>query len=700
MTFQDPPIQPETGRPRREPRRCPLRWLVVAALLLAQAASPHENPDAPVPGVAAVPTQGVMVVDGVLDESFWADCPVATGLIDQRTGAAALDQTRVRVAYTDAHLCIGVECLDGNMAAIHATERREDRAFVGDDWVEIHFDPPHNHRGKYAFFTNPLGTRADANEGPSGAFNYGWTATWECAARMGEDRWTFEMRIPLGVLNYFRKDGQRWGFNITRLQRSTDVTSFWSFSPTDIYKPRQFGHLTAMDLAGTHFDRNWEVSPYASARARFGDGIDTRYDAGLDLKFRLTPAIITSWTVNPDFGQIEADDDTIELRDTERFLTERRPYFAEGEELMRMPHALYYSRRFTDPDAGAKVSGQQPGFNFNVQNIQGLIQHGGPFHGNSTVVRVNQDIGERSTLGYYAAASILDEGEATSGSVDGYLFLTDAWRVSYQASIVDEDLHDAAGTPVRGGVDYLGAASLLYELYPWRLGLTYTAITDGFNPLLGYIPRHDIFGPSLHAEYLLRAGTGWYKEFLAMYDPRIQSDGGGSQAIHDHGLYTGLLLRNDLRLRATYDHQEHRPYENWRTSAGVDLFASDFYRGLGLTWATGEFEKTVYQELLAGKRIKFIERLPIRLDANVRFEDRPSGESAIVWLGRVVFDLYITDTQWVKASLQFRDSAVRNLSVIHGWRLRRTTWWYLVFNEIRDRAGENTSAMTKVVYTF
>lgn len=103
---------------------------------------------------------------------------------------------------------MGVECLDRDVSQIHATQQREDRVFSGDEWVEVHIDPPHRHRGKCPFFTNPLGTKADANEGPSGQFNYGWSADWDCAARIGTDRWTFEMRIPLKVMNCFRTDGQ------------------------------------------------------------------------------------------------------------------------------------------------------------------------------------------------------------------------------------------------------------------------------------------------------------------------------------------------------------------------------------------------------------------------------------------------------------------------------------------------------------
>ena len=124
------------------------------------------------------------------------------------------------------------------MDEIHAAERREDRQFQGDDWVEIHLDPMHTHNSKYAFFSNPLGIRVDASEGPSGNFSTSWSADWELAAKMYDDRWVFEMSIPLGVLNYQRADGQTWGLNITRKLVRQDVTSFWSYHETDYFKPR------------------------------------------------------------------------------------------------------------------------------------------------------------------------------------------------------------------------------------------------------------------------------------------------------------------------------------------------------------------------------------------------------------------------------------------------------------------------------
>ncbi|MBZ0258742.1 carbohydrate binding family 9 domain-containing protein [bacterium] len=382
----------------------------------------HDDPNAGVPTVQAYKTTEEIKVDGVLDEPFWQECQTSSDFIDIRTQAVADQQTIIRVAYTQTHLYISCECLDDDISQLHATERREDRAFNGDDFVEVHLDPMHTHRSKYAFFSNPLGTKYDANEGPSGQFNIGWTAEWELEAKVYEDRWTFEMSIPLSVMNFTQSDDQTWGLNFTRVLRRTDVTSFWSYNSTDYFKPRHFGHLANMDLADSQFDRNLEITPYVSTQTDINGETHSMFQSGLDVSVRLTPAITSAWTLNPDFGQVEADADTIELRDTERFLPEKRLFFREGEELLKMRKQLYYSRRFTDIEAGGKISGEWDDYKFYLLDIQGNTFHDRSYYGNSSVFRAIQNIGERSTIGYYANSSEYDQGYSRVGSVDGIIF--------------------------------------------------------------------------------------------------------------------------------------------------------------------------------------------------------------------------------------------------------------------------------------
>lgn len=659
----------------------------------------HNDPNAQVPTLKAFKTAESIHVDGVLDEAFWQDCEVSSNFIDVRTQKPAEQQTLVRIAYTQTHLYVAVECLDDDIGQIRASERREDRSFDGDDWVEVHLDPTHCHRAKYAFFSNPLGTRRDASEGPSGVFNTGWTAEWDLAAKIMTDRWVFEMSIPFTIMNFFQEDGQIWGINFTRMLRRTDATSFWSYNPTNYYKPRYFGHLTGLDLADSRFDRNWEFTPYISTRYDFNGESSTLFQTGIDASFRLTPSITTAWTINPDFGQVEADDDTIELRDTERFLPEKRLFFREGEELLSMRNQLYYSRRFSKIDTGAKISGEWDDYKFSFLNIQGDVTHDGTRYGNSSVFRTIQNIGERSSVGYYLSDSEFDDGNSRVASIDGELFLNEDWRYRFQGSAAHDRMRDD-GFVSKDRLDYLGFTAIDYEKYPWDISFSYDAISEDFNPSLGYIPRRDIFGPHLNAAYNHESSERWYKRVYVVFDTELYENEDDRTTLRDYSLFSRVVFPNDIGILAGQSFDYHAPYDNTRTNAGVSFFSSDMWKSIELSWAGGEFEQTEYHEINLEKNFKPFERWPIRYDFTIRFEDKPNGGRDTVWLNRIVFDYYFTDKMWLKTSLQHRNNNVGNISVIYGWEFIKNAHWYLVFNSISDREETGNSVFTKIAYTF
>lgn len=662
----------------------------------------HTDPDAAVPSLAALKVDAELTLDGLLDEPFWQEAQASNNFIDIRTGQPTEQQTVARIAYTRTHLYIAVECFDDQIDQIRASEQKEDRYFRGDDWVEIHLDPAHTHSAKYAFFTNPLGTRVDASEGPSGRFNLGWSAEWEVAASIGEDRWTFEMKIPFGILNYTRKDGQTWGLNFTRKLVRTDVTSFWSFTETDYYKPRNFGHLTNLDLADTQFDRNLEVTPYVSSRTDFNGNSETDVETGVDMSFRLTPSVITSWTVNPDFGQVEADADTIELRDTERFLPEKRLFFREGDELLNMRHRLYYSRRFTDIDAGGKVSGEWRNNKFSFLNIHGDTVSDGTFEGNSSVFRLMQPVGEKSTLGYYAGASEFTEGHSRVASTDGDLFLTDVFRFRYQLSLADDDLEATDDRDAKDRRDYLGYASFGYDKYPWDIWLSYVGITEDFDPVLGYIPRRDIFGPSLYSQYYLRSAEKWYKKMAVEFRTALYENEMGRTTLRDYAFEGDVTFQNDIGFGLDYDHDFHDPYDNRRTRARVSFNESDYWRSTDVGWAFGTFEEIEYDELTLGKQLQPWEAWPIRYEFTFRFEEEPEGDKETQWLNRVVFDYFFTDDMWLKTSIQNRSEDIQNISLIYGWEFVQDAHWYMAFNSVQTEDDEDPihSLFVKLAYTF
>ncbi|NLZ04744.1 MAG: carbohydrate binding family 9 domain-containing protein [Phycisphaerae bacterium] len=691
---------------RADVARFLVRLCIVSAMALLAIECPclaHDDPNAPVPSLKALKMDAPIVVDGVLDEPFWQDAEVGTDFIDTHSSRPATQQTLVRVAYSRTHLYIAVECLDDRIDQLHASERREDRQFQGDDWVEVHLDPLHSHNAKYAFFSNPLGVRVDAAEGPSGAFNTSWTAEWNLAAKVYEDRWTFEMSIPLRVLNHRRADGQTWGLNFTRYLVHSDTTSFWSFSETDFYKPRHFGHLRGLDLADSEFNPNLEVTPYVSSRTDFNGHRETELQTGGDVSFRLTPSVVTSWTINPDFAQVEADADTIELRDTERFLPEKRLFFREGEDLFASgDNLLYYSRRLTDIDAGARVSGEMNDYRFAMIDVYGDTVHGDPYYGNSSVFRLVRNVGEKSNVGLHASSSDLKQGHSRVLGSDGELFLNDDWSVNYQVAGADDRLDEGDEQSAKDRGDYLGYGGLVYEKYPWEVGVNYRGISEGFDPVLGFIPRRDVYGPAFFSMYDLRASDRWYKGVFAYFGIEYYEDGDGQTSLRDYSADAAVTLANDVALGVEYDADYHRPYHNERTELGVTFDESDFWRSTDLEWAFGVFEETEYNELSLGKHFKPIERWPVRYDYVIRFEDPPDGDDETIWLNRVVFDYFFSDVMWLKSAIQHRSTDVHNLSVIYGWEFVKDANLYLVYNGIRDEDDPETihSLFAKLAYTF
>ncbi len=678
--------------------------LALVLPLISRPSAAHDDPNAPVPSLRALQVDAPIVVDGVLDEPFWQEAEVSTDFIDIRSGNPADQQTLIRVAYSRTHLHLAVECLDDRIDLLHASEMREDRRFQGDDWVEIHLDPLHSHNAKYAFFSNPLGVKVDASEGPSGAFSTSWTAEWDLAAKIYDDRWVFEMSIPFQVLNYRQTDDQVWGLNVTRYLVHSDTESFWSYSETDRYKPRHFGHITGLDLADTEFSRNLEVTPYISSRTDFNGHEDTELETGGDVSFRLTPSVVSSWTINPDFAQVEADADTIELRDTERFLPEKRLFFREGEDLFASgSNLLYYSRRLTDIDAGGRVSGELNDYRFAMIDVYGDAAHRGEsYYGNSSVFRLLRNVGEKSNVGLHASSSDLKEGHSRVLGSDGKLFLNDDWSFNFQVAGADDQLEADVGESAKDRSDYLGYGSVVYEKYPWEFGVNYRGISEEFDPMLGFIPRRDIYGPAFFSMYNLRASDRWYKGLFAYFGVQYYENGDGQTSLRDYSADASVTLRNDIRLGIEHDQDYHRPYHNERTELGVTLDESDFWRLTDFEWTFGVFEETDYDELAIGKHFKPIERWPIRYDYVIRFEDRPDGDEETIWLNRFVFDYFFSDVMWLKSAIQHRSTEVHNISVIYGWEFIRDAHLYLVYNGIREEDDPETghSIFVKLAYTF
>lgn len=340
--------------------------LFLAALLgLAQpAARPADPPSRPT--AHAERLEGSVTLDGVLDEPAWQRARPATGFtqLQPSPGAPATQRTEAYVLYDDTAIYIGFRCYDEEPERIVRRLTRRDQ-FVPSDRVFVWLDSDGDGRTAFAFGVNAAGVRYDLLAYDDVREDISWDAVWDAAvAEMPEGGWSVEIRIPLSQLRFASGDGpQSWNVQFLRDIGRSDERHFWSpFTDESPGFVSRFGRLDG--LRDLRAPRGLELVPYVAAsldRAP-GEAANPFYDAnaiggrlGLDVRYGLSSRMTLSATVNPDFGQVEADPAQVNLTAFESFFEERRPFFVEGADVFRFGQTrastamyrptFFYSRR-------------------------------------------------------------------------------------------------------------------------------------------------------------------------------------------------------------------------------------------------------------------------------------------------------------------------------------------------------------------
>ena len=270
-------------------------------------------------------------------------------------------KTEFRAAYDERNLYVFVRMFDPHPDSImHALSRRDVRG--PSDQIKLLIDSYDDKRSGFEFAVNPDGVKRDFSMSNDGNEDGSWNGVWDVATRVDDQGWTAEFRIPLSQLRYTKAATNTFGFGIWRdIERYRERTSWPLWSPTRNGISSQLGRLEG--LAGISTERRIEATPYAVTKNVQRTLPNSRFErkqemtAGGDLKIGLTPNVTLDATVNPDFGQVEADPSVVNLTAFETFFSERRPFFVEGTGLYEFNlncyivvdcstnEGLFYSRR-------------------------------------------------------------------------------------------------------------------------------------------------------------------------------------------------------------------------------------------------------------------------------------------------------------------------------------------------------------------
>jgi hypothetical protein len=296
-------------------------------------------------------------IDGALDDAAWTAAQPITAFVqrDPREGAAPTLQTEARVAFDASALYVAVHAYDPEPDRIVGYLTRRD---VGSssDWIHVLIDSYHDRRTAYQFGVNPAGVKFDSYWFNDDNEDSSWDAVWDVVALRTGDGWNAEFRIPYSQLRFRSGGDGELGFAITRTVQRLDETSTWpALRRSATGWVSQFGVLAGVGTERA--SKRLELMPYLVGQVQTAppqpanllhQTPDPGASVGLDLKYAMTPALALTATVNPDFGQVEADPAVVNLGAFETFFNERRPFFIEGSGTYQFncfDCNLFYSRR-------------------------------------------------------------------------------------------------------------------------------------------------------------------------------------------------------------------------------------------------------------------------------------------------------------------------------------------------------------------
>ncbi len=319
------------------------------------------------PGPAMAPPE----IDDRGNDPAWQSALVITDFreFDPVPNGDPRFRTEARITYDAHNLYFFVRAYDPHPDSIVSLLSRRD-VKTASDQIKIMIDSYDDRRTGFEFAVNPAGVKRDYYTYNDADEDDSWDGVWYVATRIDSLGWTAEFRIPLSQLRYPSEKENTFGIMIDRdVARFSERYSWPLYSRTRTGIASQFAQVPGFKgLASPH---RLEISPYTvvkTSNAPIGTGYEQRTlgTVGADIKYGLTSNLTLDATVNPDFGQVEADPSVLNLSAFETFFPEKRPFFIEGQNLFRFDvncnngicSGLFYSRRI---GRAPQLSGTYPG---------------------------------------------------------------------------------------------------------------------------------------------------------------------------------------------------------------------------------------------------------------------------------------------------------------------------------------------------
>jgi hypothetical protein len=305
------------------------------------------------------------VINGILDDEAWQSGTWAGGFTQNQpyNGKPETQRTEFKILFDDDNLYVAIKSYDTSPDSIVNRLTRRDEA--DGDLVGIILDSFHDLRTGFLFGVSSAGVKYDQMfTNDSGNGDSSWDPNWWVKTSINKEGWIAEMKIPFSQVRFDKNSGEVWGLDVARILYRKNEQTFWQHIPRDApglvhlfgelkgleqIKPRKIFDITPYGVARTETFQAVPENPYQAT------GKLSKLNGGIDAKIGVTNNMTLDLTINPDFGQVEADPSVVNLSAYETFFSEKRPFFIEGNNITNFGLGvgdggvgndnLFYSRR-------------------------------------------------------------------------------------------------------------------------------------------------------------------------------------------------------------------------------------------------------------------------------------------------------------------------------------------------------------------
>ena len=674
-------------------------------------------------------------MDGILDEAIWKDAEGWNGNFRQyfpSDTSLSKFPTRVKVAFDDTNLYLAAIMENTGPRKYVSTSLRRDYRGEQNDGISFVFDTFNDGTNAFQFGVNPYGVQREALLANGGSraedLNLAWDNKWYAEAKMMENHWQVEVIIPLSTLR-FKEGAQNWNVNFYRVDSHTGERSTWA--PI----PRNIPIISTAFLRKMIFEEplqkkgaNVSLIPYVAGRTSRNflenSSEPLRPAIGGDAKIGIGPAMNLDLTFNPDFSQVEVDQQVTNLDRFEIFFPERRQFFLENGDLFDsfgQPRSRpFFSRRIgVDIDSatgqnvqskiiyGARLSGKlNENWRVGAMNMQTATDEDAGIVGkNFTVLALQRKVFERSNIGLIYV-------NKESLALDEYQQLFDP--TAYNRLLgVDYNLNSANGkwtgkvfyhrTFESEKVDkpYSFNAYLLYNDLHWNWTFSIQDVGKSYNPEVGFVPRSDFKRINPDLTYLFYPKS----KFINRHGPKIEFEGLWNETLGttDRDINFGYLIRfNSLaELEVTQRNRYVYLFSNFdpTRSGGAPLAAGTDYSyqnvlvefrsnprkklNVGMVGEFGEYFTGSIQRITSqtGLRLGYLANISMNFNyARIRLP-QPQRDADLILVGPRI-DLTLTKELFWTTFVQY-NSQIDNLNINTRiqWRYAPVSDFFLVYTD-------------------